>query len=67
MAICGRKAGYTSDIFFSKYVDMGIKSLIRRSKRFVKIFENIRSKDIKVEKTKQINKSAVFPSFSAPT
>jgi len=40
MAICGRKTGYTSEIF-SKYVDIGIKrsvlqSLIPRSKRFVK-------------------------------
>ena len=58
--------------FFSKYADIGIKrcvlkSLIQRSKRFVKIFKNMRVRSIKVEKIREITKSAVFPSFSAPT
>ena len=43
------------------------KSTIQRSKRFVKILKNMRSRSIKVEQICEITKSAVFPSFSAPT
>ena len=40
------------------------KSLINRSKRFVKIFKNMQSRSIKVrKKIWEITKSAVFPSF----
>ena len=44
---------------------MGIKtselhSLIQRSKPFVKIFRNMLSRNIKVEKIREIKKSAVF-------
>ena len=47
---------------FSKFVVMGIKrsvlkSLIQRSKRFVKIFKNMRYRRNKVEKIREITKS----------
>jgi len=59
--------GYIRDfLIFPKYVDMGIKrsvsqSLIQRSKRFVKIFKNMRY--IKVENIWKITRTWLFFSF----
>ena len=56
--------GYIRDfLIFPKYVDMGIKrsvlqSLIQRSKRFVKIFKNMRY--IKVENIWKITRTRLF-------
>ena len=68
LAICGRKTGNTSDfmIFFSMYVYMGVKRSVLQSKRFVKMFKNMCSRNIKVEKNREITKTTVFPSFSVP-
>ena len=57
MAICGRKTW-----LYKWFVVMGIKrsvlkSLIQRSKRFVKIFKNMRYRRNKVEKIREITKS----------
>lgn len=50
-----------------KYVDMGIRSPIQRSKRLVEIFKYMQSRSIEMEKIREITESAVFPSFLAPT
>ena len=46
-----------------KYVDMGIRSPIQRSKRLVEIFKYMQSRSIEMEKIREITKSVVFPSF----
>ena len=63
--------GYIRDfLIFPKYVDMGIKrsvlqSLIQRSKRFVKIFKNMRY--IKVENIWKITRTRLFFIFFCKT